>query len=510
MSAKTRRVALRSLLAIGLGTMLFSAGCSRARSDPSAANSAPAAGADRETWDLCTIEGARVGYLQTTFHHTTNDGRAVLIGRQVGHLAVKRFDGDTTIDTELSSTETPDGRLLDFQSEIRQGPVPLRASGQVRDGRLQMQTTTSGKTAASSIPWSADNGGFFAVAQSLQRQPMKAGEKRTISCLMSPFNQVVQVDLAAHGNELVQLPAGKFDLLRIDTVTRLPGGGSLSGALWTDRGGELLKEREDFMKTEVFRVTKEVALATTAPPTFDLSKQESVKLSRPLPGAHQTRRVRYRVELEGGNPAVVFVSGPTQEVKSTGPHTAEITVWAIRPRRRDGNPTAAADPPTAATRQPNNFIQSDDPKIVAAAQEAAGRETDPWKAALALEQYVHRVVQPDFNDAFSTAADVVRAGKGDCKGHAILLAALARARGIPARVAIGMVCLGDAFCGHMWTEVYIDGRWTPLDATLGRGGIGAAHLKQGQSALEGVSAYLSFLPAAQVAGRLKIEVLEAE
>jgi hypothetical protein len=62
----------------------------------------------------------------------------------------------------------------------------------------------------------------------------------------------------------------------------------------------------------------------------------------------------------------------------------------------------------------------------------------------------------------------------------------------------------------MWTEVYIDGRWTPLDAIQGHGGIGADHLKLGQSTLEGVSAYISFLPAAQVAGRLKIEVLEAE
>ncbi len=143
-------------------------------------------------------------------------------------------------------------------------------------------------------------------------------------------------------------------------------------------------------------------------------------------------------------------------------------------------------------------------------KQAAGAETDPWKVAVALEQYVHRVMRVDFVDAFSTAADVARARKGDCKEHAIYLAALARARGIPARVAIGMVYLNGAFGGHMWTEVYIDGRWIPLDATLGGGGVGAAHLKQGQSTLEGVSAYIAFLPAAQVVGRLKIEVLEAE
>ncbi|MGO8690364.1 MAG: transglutaminase-like domain-containing protein [Thermoguttaceae bacterium] len=509
MTAKMRSVVFCRWVAIALAALLFDAGYARAQSSPPPANTAAAAIADEDEWSVCTIKGVRVGYQETTIHHATKDGRQVVVERQITHAAVKRFGQTTTMDMELSSTETPAGRLLDFQSEVRQGPAPLRTSGQVRGDRLEIQTTTSGKTISSSIPWPADEGGFFAVEQSLLRRPMKAGEQRTIHCLMGLANQVVQVDLTARNKEQVKLPAGKFDLLRIDSVTRLPGGGTMTGTLWTDGGGVVLKDREP-MDLEAFRVPKEVALSETAPPTFDLSKDELVKLSRPLSGAHQTRRVRYRVELEGGDPATVFVSGPSQEVKSTGPHTAEITVWAIRPGRKDGNPKAAADPPTAAARQPNNFIQSDDPKIVADAKEAAGTETDPWKVAVALERYVHRVLQTTFNDAFSTAADVARARKGDCKEHAIYLAALARARGIPARVAIGLVYLNGAFGGHMWTEVYIDGRWIPLDATLGDGGIGAAHLKQGQSALEGVSAYLACLPAAQVVGRLKIEVLEAE
>ena len=62
----------------------------------------------------------------------------------------------------------------------------------------------------------------------------------------------------------------------------------------------------------------------------------------------------------------------------------------------------------------------------------------------------------------------------------------------------------------MWTEVYIGGRWVPLDGVLGQGGIGAAHLKLGQSALDGVSAYSSFLSVGQVAGKLKIKLIEAE
>ena len=62
----------------------------------------------------------------------------------------------------------------------------------------------------------------------------------------------------------------------------------------------------------------------------------------------------------------------------------------------------------------------------------------------------------------------------------------------------------------MWTEVYLDGTWTPLDAIMGQGGIGAAHLKLTDSSLEGATAYSSFLPVAQVVGKLKISVVEAE
>src|SRR5471030_3048959 len=41
----------------------------------------------------------------------------------------------------------------------------------------------------------------------------------------------------------------------------------------------------------------------------------------------------------------------------------------------------------------------------------------------------------------------------------------------------------SAFGGHMWTEANLNGQWIPLDATLGRGGIGAAHIKLADSSL---------------------------
>ncbi|MGD0897725.1 MAG: transglutaminase-like domain-containing protein, partial [Thermoguttaceae bacterium] len=112
----------------------------------------------------------------------------------------------------------------------------------------------------------------------------------------------------------------------------------------------------------------------------------------------------------------------------------------------------------------------------------------------------------------TTAADVAARREGDCKAHALYLAALARARGIPARVAVGLVYLApkQAMAYHMWTEVYIDNRWIPIDGTLAKGGIGAGHLTLGHSNMAGIAAYASFLPVIQVLGELQVELLDAK
>ena len=55
---------------------------------------------------------------------------------------------------------------------------------------------------------------------------------------------------------------------------------------------------------------------------------------------------------------------------------------------------------------------------------------------------------------------MAKSREGDCTEHAVFLMALCRARGIPARGAMGLVYLESqrAFFYHMWTEVYIDNR----------------------------------------------------
>ena len=147
---------------------------------------------------------------------------------------------------------------------------------------------------------------------------------------------------------------------------------------------------------------------------------------------HATRRIRYRLHLQGGDPASAFVTGATQQIKSIDAHTAEVTVYALRPGE-PGKSRGPADPPTDADREPNSMIQSDDPVVLADAQEAAGEETDPVARDHRLGTERNRfITKKDYSQAFATAAEVAKLREGDCTEHAVFLAALARARGIPA------------------------------------------------------------------------------
>jgi hypothetical protein len=119
------------------------------------------------------------------------------------------------------------------------------------------------------------------------------------------------------------------------------------------------------------------------------------------------------------------------------------------------------------------------------------------------------LAEKNFSKVFDSAAVVAEKLEGDCTEHGVLLAAMARVVGIPSRVAVGLVYaqrLG-AFGYHMWAEVYVGGRWVPLDGTLGLGQASPAHIKLADASLDGADAMIAFLPVARVMDRLKIEVV---
>jgi hypothetical protein len=461
------------------------------------------------------INGSKVGYTCTAaVPAAADDPAAERLFHVSSHsqLQLKRFGQLTSQQMDLASWETADGRIVRLETTMVNETTTLTTKGRVQGDSLELVTTTLGKSQRAEIPWRASCGGFFAVEHSLSRSPMAPGQQRSFQALMPVLNQLGDIRLEALEYETTELLRGSQRLLKIRSIVEL-GRQKIESFLWTNEAGETLKSLIPGIGQVSYRATKQEALETTEQVQYDLGEASMVKVGRLLERPHDTRRVVYRATLSQGDPQEVFVSCPTQRVRSIDGQTAEIEVRSIQLAHADDPAGRGGDAPNEDDLAANNLIQSDAPAVVAMASGAAPGEQDPWKTAVALERLVHQSMRKvGFSHAFATAAEVAENLQGDCTEHAVLLAALCRARRIPARVAMGLVyyAADNAFAYHMWNEVWADGRWKPLDATLGRGGIGGAHIKLCHSNLKGVDAYGAFLPVFQVLGRLQLEIVEVE
>lgn len=461
-----------------------------------------------EAWYGYYLAGQKVGYGHTTAHVVEEAGQKKLKTQGASFVTFSRGENSNKAEIRIESTETLAGEMTQVSSIIDLGGAPTRAIGHVENGDLHLTVATSGKTTNSTIPWPAAAGGPFADEHSLRRKPLEPGERRVVQVFQPLFHQAATVQLSAGDYEQTEVLSSQQELLSIARVVRLSDGQTITSKLWVDRQGKIVKTYEP-PGLEMIRVSKDIALEASSSP--DLVAFSFIPIDPPIDDPFKRDRILYEVFLPDGDPIDLFPNSTRQQVQRVDDHRVRIDVRAIR--SDDMPPQTHRDGISGSFLQPNNLIQSDAPLIVQMAEKAAGDWLDPGRSARELERFVHRSIRTkDFSQGFATALDVAQNLEGDCTEHAVLLAALARAREIPARVAMGLVYVArqKGFGYHMWNELYIKERWVPFDGTLGQGGVTATHIKLADSDLNGGSAYTSFLPVARVLGKLKIEVIEAE
>lgn len=130
----------------------------------------------------------------------------------------------------------------------------------------------------------------------------------------------------------------------------------------------------------------------------------------------------------------------------------------------------------AAELEATPLIQVNDPRIRATAREIAGGSTNPAEVARRLNEWVYENLRKDITLSIPSAAQVLEMRQGDCNEHTVLYVALARALGLPARTAVGLVHIRGHFYYHAWPEVWLDG-WVAVDPTLGQYPADASHLR---------------------------------
>jgi len=150
--------------------------------------------------------------------------------------------------------------------------------------------------------------------------------------------------------------------------------------------------------------------------------------------------------------------------------------------------------------RPEPLIQSSDPKIISVARRIVGAERDPRIAAERINRWVHDSLKKQITFGVPSALQVLQARSGDCNEHTQLFVALARAVGLPARIAAGLAYVDGKFFYHAWPEVLLDD-WVAVDPTFGQFPADAAHLR---FVTGGITRQTELL---RLMGNLKIDVL---
>lgn len=118
-----------------------------------------------------------------------------------------------------------------------------------------------------------------------------------------------------------------------------------------------------------------------------------------------------------------------------------------------------------------NVNWKDSKNAVALAKKlTAGKKTDQAKAR-AIYNYVTANVNYDFKKARSlsgmylpSADGTLASKKGICYDYSSLMAVMLRSSGIPTKLVMGSTTYVKEY--HAWNEIYLNGKWVTVDATV--------------------------------------------
>lgn len=459
----------------------------------------PAAATDKDGkkilfdyWFVVGIEGQRAGYVHWNAKEIARDDKQLRVGTRYLNLTISRFGQPSSQWGEETSYETVEGSVV-FTS-MRQGlskDQALALTGTVTDGGRKLKVAREGAVKGESeIPWPDGVVGLVREPKLFKELNLKAGESHSYPSYIPTVNWVVKTTITFEGEETKVLwpntPPKK--LLRFISKPAPIGKVKLpTSTTWVDAETfEPLLQEADFLslggRLTFLRTTEESAKAPVTRPV-EVFNTQSIKLNRGISGIHRLGSVVYKVSApRDDEPETVFATDFRQKIENLDPKTKTFELRIAASHGPDKN-AVALPPPGKEFTESNYFINWDDKLVKAHAKEAVAGllpTAGAWEKAVAVERWVKLNMKAfEFSQAMAPADSVARSLSGDCTEYSMLAAAMCRALGIPSRTALGVVCVeGKTYLAyHMWFEVFANGQWLPLDATLGLGGIGPGHIK---------------------------------
>jgi transglutaminase-like putative cysteine protease len=442
-----------------------------------------------EHWMGVYFNGEKIGYAYRKITES-NDGYRVyeILKARLRMMGVEK-DMHTTMDAHIDDQF----RLLSFLFSLR-SDVNTEIEGKVEGKKLHVSIHAGGLTSTQTILLKEPPHINLSIVQNILRDGLKSGDKVSIPVIdpatLGQDNQD-NMELEVMGKDSIMSMGKMQDAYKIKGVFK-----GIETFTWITEKGDVLREESPMG----FTLVKETKESATQPnkPSVDLIAQVAIPFYMRLPADTMYLKVR----LSGPDFKGLELDGGRQTLKGD---MLEITRESLESRATDNPPS----PPFSKGGQggldeylkETMFIQSKDPAIVSLTKDIIRDEKDKLKRTRLIYEWVYKNIKKVPVISLPMATEVLRTRQGDCNEHTTLFTALARAAGIPSRVAIGLTYKDGFFYYHAWPEVYLN-KWVAIDPTLGQFPADASHIRLLTGDIDKQLQILAII------GKLKIEGIE--
>ncbi|HET7318426.1 MAG TPA: transglutaminase-like domain-containing protein [Nitrospirota bacterium] len=435
-----------------------------------------------DEWFGIYQKGAKIGYAHTSVRPEADTYHLY----EESELDILALGAVQRVKTVINSYTTRNFLLKYFDFSLQSDATVMKMKGAVVGRKLILDVMTGDQTRTERItlaspPYLSPN-----IKPAILLAGLETGRKYRFPVFNPATMSTEDADITVESRDRIKVGEAEQNVYRLRESFQ-----GMETTSWVNQVGETLKEESALGYVLLKEPMAEAKKRDKGGPVVDIISLTMIP-SDPIKDSSKVTYLRAR--LKGAPLAGFQLDGDRQAL--TG-DVVEIrgneTPFDYRLPYSSGE--------MAGYLLPNALIQSDDRKIIEQAGKILSGEKDARSAARKLNAWVYTVISKKPVVSIPSAIEVLKQREGDCNEHTALYTALARASGIPTRMAAGIVYLEDGFYYHAWPEIWI-GAWLAVDPTFNQFPADATHIRFVTGNLDRQSGIVKLV------GKLKVEVLE--
>jgi len=441
---------------------------------------------ERDSWMNILQNGRKIGASHTSFLKRENG----YLLKETLYMRINTMGLVQDINLKTEGVLHPDFTLSSFDFNISSGRFVFSAQGSVSGNVLSIKTHGLESTGSFNVKIPEKLYLAAGLINAVDASGIKPGNQVSFQIFdpASMASEPVSVRVIEH-EEILNMGVKK----KAKKIAMMFKG--VAQLVWVGENGEVIKEK-GFLGISLEKTTRDHALFDfPVESSQDLTMDVSVPSNVPINNAETLTRLE--AEISGIPYDHISLDGGRQSLNG---NFLIINKESLPDATTDYDVTELKESQIRFL-EPTPFIESNHPKIRNLAEKIVEADETPLNKTIKLVDWMNKNIEKRPVISLPDALAVIENRAGDCNEHAVLLAALARAAGIPAKLEAGLVYLNGRFYYHAWNLLYL-GKWITVDSLFGQIPADVTHIRFSSGELR------QQLDLITIIGKIKLKIIK--